>query len=82
MNDPNGFSFYQGKYHLFYQYFPYNTVWGPCHWGHAVSEDLIHWEYLPATLAPGISVCLCVPAVTMKSCAESCRISTGQMAII
>ena len=52
MNDPNGFSFYQGKYHLFYQYFPYNTVWGPCHWGHAVSEDLIHWEYLPATLAP------------------------------
>ena len=52
MNDPNGFSFYQGKYHLFYQYFPYNTVWGPCYWGHAVSEDLLHWEYLPAALAP------------------------------
>ena len=52
MNDPNGFSFYQGKYHLFYQYFPYNTVWGPCYWGHAVSSDLIHWEYLPASLAP------------------------------
>ena len=52
MNDPNGFSFYQGKYHLFYQYYPYNTVWGPCHWGHVVSEDLIHWTYLPAALAP------------------------------
>ena len=52
MNDPNGFSFYQGKYHLFYQYYPYNTVWGPCHWGHAVSSDLIRWEYLPAALAP------------------------------
>lgn len=52
MNDPNGFSFYQGKYHLFYQYYPYESRWNSMHWGHAVSNDLLHWEYLPAAMAP------------------------------
>ena len=52
MNDPNGFSLYQGQYHMFYQYHPYDSHWGPMHWGHAVSKDLLHWEYLPAALAP------------------------------
>ena len=52
LNDPNGFSLYGGKYHLFYQYNPYDSHWGPMHWGHAVSADLLHWEYCPAVLAP------------------------------
>ncbi len=52
MNDPNGFSCYKGAYHLFYQYHPYSTKWGPMHWGHAVSRDMLRWEYLPAALAP------------------------------
>ncbi|MCF0133120.1 MAG: glycoside hydrolase family 32 protein [Blautia sp.] len=52
MNDPNGFSIYKGRYHMFYQYYPYQPVWGPMHWGHAVSKDLLHWEYLPTAMAP------------------------------
>lgn len=52
MNDPNGFSYYKGQYHMFYQYYPYDTKWGAMHWGHAISKDLLHWEYLPAALAP------------------------------
>ena len=52
MNDPNGFSVYQGKYHLFFQYYPYASHWNDMHWGHAVSDDMLHWEYLPCALAP------------------------------
>ena len=52
MNDPNGFSRHGGEYHMFYQYYPYDSHWGPMHWGHAVSPDLLRWRYLPAALAP------------------------------
>ncbi|MEL6483557.1 MAG: glycoside hydrolase family 32 protein [Bacteroidota bacterium] len=52
MNDPNGLVFYKGWYHLFYQYYPDDTVWGPMHWGHARSMDMMHWEHLPIALYP------------------------------
>ncbi len=54
MNDPNGFVFYQGYYHLFYQFYPYEPKWGPMHWGHARSKNLIDWERLPVALAPDL----------------------------
>lgn len=53
MNDPNGLIQYKGEYHVFYQHHPYDENWGPMHWGHVKSNDLIHWEHLPIALAPG-----------------------------
>ncbi len=52
MNDPNGMIYYEGTYHLFYQYHPYSSVWGPMHWGHATSKDLIKWTHQPIALYP------------------------------
>lgn len=52
INDPNGFIYYKGKYHLFYQNFPYAPQWGRIHWGHAISNDLVTWEHLDIALYP------------------------------
>jgi fructan beta-fructosidase len=52
MNDPNGMVYYKGTYHLFFQYYPDSTVWGPMHWGHATSKDLVHWQQQAIALYP------------------------------
>ena len=70
LNDPNGFSFYRGQYHLFYQNHPFSSYWGPMHWGHAVSSDLINWEYKPCAMAPDTdydgSGCFSGTAITLE----------------
>ncbi len=52
INDPNGLIYYQGKYHIFYQHFPYENFWGTMHWGHATTEDFLHFEHYPIALYP------------------------------
>lgn len=52
MNDPNGPIFWDGHYHLFFQYNPNAAVWGDMHWAHAISPDMVHWKHMPIALAP------------------------------
>jgi fructan beta-fructosidase len=52
LNDPNGLMYANDQWHLFYQYYPMSNVWGPMHWGHAVSDDLVEWDHCPIALAP------------------------------
>ena len=52
MNDPNGMIYLNGQYHLFFQHYPDGTVWGPMHWGHATSSDLVQWKEQPIALYP------------------------------
>src|SRR5580700_9468667 len=52
MNDPNGPIYFNGHYHLFFQYNPLAAMWGNMSWNHAVSDDMLHWKHLPVAFTP------------------------------
>ncbi|MFO7176986.1 sucrose-6-phosphate hydrolase, partial [Enterococcus faecium] len=52
LNDPNGFIYYDGEYHLFYQWFPLGPVHGLKHWYHVSSKNLVHWTDRGVALVP------------------------------
>ena len=84
INDPNGFSYFKNAHHLFYQYHPFDTNWGPMHWGHAKSDDLIKWEHLPVALAPDKEYdcdgCFSGSAIAVKD--ELCLMYTGNISSV
>ncbi|RSD26862.1 glycoside hydrolase family 32 protein [Mesobacillus subterraneus] len=52
INDPNGLAYFNGEFHVFYQWYPFDAMHGMKHWAHAKSKDLVNWERLPVALVP------------------------------
>lgn len=52
LNDPNGLSYFNGRYQVYFQHHPFSTEWGPMHWGHVSSADMVTWRREPIAMAP------------------------------
>lgn len=82
MNDPNGLVYYKGTYHLFYQYNPNASVWGPMNWGHATSTDLFNWQDQPIALTPDTSGTIFSGSVVVDSTNTSGFKSGGEYPLV
>ena len=71
INDPNGCVFFKGRYQLFYQYHPFSSTWGPMHWGHAESTDLIHWKEKRIALFPDDKLGMALLYYKFFNCAQA-----------
>ncbi len=58
LSDPNGLFHRAGRFHAYYQHHPHDTSWGPMHWGHASTTDLVTWQHHPIALAPDERGCI------------------------
>jgi fructan beta-fructosidase len=82
-NDPNGLVYFDGEYHLFYQYNPYGNKWGHMSWGHAISRDLVHWKHLPLAIPEKDSVMIFSgSAVVDRNNSSGFAKKTGQIPMV
>ena len=73
INDPNGLCHFAGRYHVYFQHHPYSAQWGPMHWGHVSSADLVTWRHEPIALAPTPASTPATPPSTRNSANKAWR---------
>ncbi|MFC2098571.1 glycoside hydrolase family 32 protein [Bacteroidota bacterium] len=82
LNDPNGLIYHNGEFHMYYQYNPFGVHWGNMSWGHAISDDLLYWEELPAVLYPEPESGMCFSGAAFIDDRNQLELKTGSEDVI